>query len=155
MRLCSPKVDHLPFKQPHRQATSKSAGSALTSKWNSLCEPTEACWRSMKPQNQSTQSVRQQRNTDNWCCAMLLNTNLEIGFQSQGGETQVWDKVYFLSLIVFALFRKRSFSLLKTLTHIVWRLPELLFQDRPVQARELDTRSYSLRRDTFLVFFFR
>lgn len=44
---------------------------------------------------------------------MLLNTNLKDLFPNPRGETQVWAKVYFLSLIVCALFRKWSFSLWK------------------------------------------
>lgn len=91
IRLRSPKVGPFTFQsvwRPHKQATSKSAGSTLTSKRNRLYKPTEASWKSMKPQNLSTWSVRKQslRNKDNWCSAMLLNTNLKIGFQNPRGR---------------------------------------------------------------------
>lgn len=97
-----------------KPATSKSEGAAFTSKTLGPFNPSEACWRATKPPNQSTQSVGKQRNEDNWESAMLLNTHFKIGFQTQGEKHIFMLKfIFFYWLIVFALFRKWSFSLWK------------------------------------------
>lgn len=107
MWLCSPKVDHLPFKVCNsltNTATSKSEESALTSTRHSLCKPTEASWRAMKPQNQSTQSVRKQRNKDKWYSAMLLNTIiLRLVSKPKGRHTDLSESLFSFTDWLFSL----------------------------------------------------
>lgn len=78
---------------------------------------------------------------------MLLNTNLETRFQTQG-EKYKFDRG-FVFIDCLRSIQELILLPLKTLTHCVW-LSELLFQDQPFQTSELDTRSYLLRRDIFL-----
>lgn len=100
----------------------------------------------LKTRAQNLWENRARGEKDNWCSVMLLKTNLKNSFQIQGERHRFEQKFIFFHWL-FALYLGNDSSPSENCDSQRLAVSELLFQDQSFQTRELDTRSYSLRRD--------